>query len=358
MEGFFDIDDNNAPTQTSGQLIAALIGALPDPVLIVDQMPRVVAANAQAREVFPGLSERDALAFIIRAPKVLETVSLVLEGAERQSVAWHERAPVERLYEIFVSPFAMDGRPAAVLELRDVTEARRVERMRVNFIANVSHELRTPLASMLGFIETLQGPARNDAAAREKFLDIMGEQGRRMARLVDDLLSLSRIEMNEHMRPQAPVDLVSIVRHIVDTLAPAAREAGAAVNVAAPARAIISGDADELTRLAENLVENAIKYGGAGPKPTVRIDIEPSAGGTLLSVSDDGPGIAPEHLPRLTERFYRVDTPASRARGGTGLGLAIVKHIVARHRGRLEIESQPGRGATFRVRFPVHTDKN
>ncbi len=339
-------------------LLQDFAGALPDPVLVVDRETRVIASNGPARELFSDIVAGEALAYAIRSPGVLDAVAMVLEGAPRQTAAWRERTPVERLFDVFISPLTVDGEPVAVLELRDITEARRVERMRVNFIANVSHELRTPLASLLGFIETLQGPARNDAAAREKFLDIMGEQGRRMARLVDDLLSLSRIELNEHVRPQTPVDLVAITRHIADTLEPVAREAGVAVSIRAPASAIVSGDADELTRLAENLVENAIKYGGSGPSPTVEISIAPSASGTEFAVRDNGPGIAPEHLTRLTERFYRVDTPLSRARGGTGLGLAIVKHIVARHRGRLEIESLVGKGATFRVTFPPVLDKS
>ena len=345
-------------TGSQAALVRDLIGALPDPVLVIDHATRIFVSNEPAREVFTGIGDGAALAFAVRSPNVLDAVALVLAGGGRQQASWHERAPVERLFEVFVSPLTLDGKPAAVVELRDMTEARRVERMRVNFIANVSHELRTPLASLMGFIETLQGPAREDAAARDRFLDIMGDQGRRMARLVDDLLSLSRIELNEHVAPRTPVDLVSIVHHIVDTLGPVARDSGVEVNVRAPARAIVSGDADELTRLVENLVEHAIKYGGAGDEPRVDVAIVQSDAGTELTVRDNGPGIAPEHLPRLTERFYRVDTPASRARGGTGLGLAIVKHILARHRGRLEIESRPGEGATFRAALPPASEKS
>jgi two-component system phosphate regulon sensor histidine kinase PhoR len=349
-----NIDDMEAASHKQVALIDALIAALPDPVIIVDRGPAIFAANAAARAVFGVIRDGDVLAYTIRTPNVLEAVELVLAGAQRQTVKWHERVPVERLFDIFVSPFAIDGQPAAVLELRDVTEAHRVERMRVNFVANVSHELRTPLTSVLGFIETLQGPAREDPAAREKFLEIMGEQARRMARLVDDLLSLSRIELNEHVRPQTPVDLAGIVRHIADSLEPMARENGATILVEAPEEAIILGDADELTRLAENLVENAIKYGGRpDAAPEVRISLVALKAGTELCVADNGPGIAAQHIPRLTERFYRVDTPVSRAKGGTGLGLAIVKHIVARHRGRLEIQSQLGAGTKFRARFPI-----
>ncbi len=356
MAGFVD---DGADEDSVGRITEALINALPDPVLIIDGGTRVVVSNAPAREVFAGLRNGDALAFAVRTPGVLEAVQLVLAGADRQTVLWHERTPVERLFEVFVSPFALHGRTHAVLELRDVTEARRVERMRVNFIANVSHELRTPLTSLLGFVETLQGPARDDPIAREKFLAIMSKQARRMARLVDDLLALSRIELNEHVRPQTSVDLVSVVRHIADTLEPMARDAGVAIKIDMPLQAKISGDRDELIRLAENLVENAIKYGGgARMAPVVDIRISQSIAGTIFTVCDNGQGIAPEHLPRLTERFYRVDTPLSRARGGTGLGLAIVKHIVARHRGRLEIESQLEQGTLFRILFPMDVNNN
>jgi two-component system phosphate regulon sensor histidine kinase PhoR len=225
--------------------------------------------------------------------------------------------------------------------------------MRTDFVANASHELRTPLASLLGFVETLQGPAREDPHAREQFLGIMRDQALRMSRLVDDLLSLSRIEQMQHLRPQGSVDLVAVVRHVVDTLGPLARETGAVVNLETPEQAIVPGDRDDLIRLAENLIENAIKYGGGdGAATQVAVSVESEAGLWILSVADNGVGIAPEHIPRLTERFFRTDAGASRAKGGTGLGLAIVKHILARHRGRLAIDSKLGDGARFRAYLP------
>ncbi|HTJ01335.1 MAG TPA: ATP-binding protein, partial [Methylovirgula sp.] len=266
--------------------------------------------------------------------------------------------PVERSFEVSISPFGGEGfEPALMLSLRDLTEARRLERMRVDFVANASHELRTPLASLLGFVETLQGPAREDSGARAKFLAIMREQAQRMSRLVDDLLSLSRIEQHLHVHPDTPVDLVGILRHIVDTLSPVADDRQVDLNVMAPAEAIVAGDRDELLRVAENLIENAIKYGAtdvATAKRAVDIAMVLQASNVVLTVRDYGPGIAPEHLPRLTERFYRVDAGDSRAKGGTGLGLAIVKHIVARHRGRMTIESRLGDGATFGVVLPLY----
>ena len=280
-----------------------------------------------------------------------------------ETVAWRDRVPVERSFDVTVAPLDLSGEdPALVLTLRDLTEARRVERMRADFVANASHELRTPLASLLGFVETLQGPARDDPRARARFLAIMAEQARRMARLVDDLLSLSRIEQNLHVRPDKPVDLTMVVRHVADTLAPLAEESGVRLHVTACGPVVVNGDRDELVRVAENLIENAIKYGcsaggkdsrGAGALETVDVAIESHGRDGLLTVRDHGSGIAPEHLPRLTERFYRIDAGQSRAKGGTGLGLAIVKHIVARHRGRLQVASEPGQGAMFAVAIPL-----
>jgi two-component system phosphate regulon sensor histidine kinase PhoR len=241
--------------------------------------------------------------------------------------------------------------------LHDLTETRRVERMRVDFVANASHELRTPLASLLGFIETLQGPARDDVEARIRFLAIMREQAQRMTRLVDDLLSLSRIEQHLHLPPRTKVDLVAILGHIADTLGPLAQDNDVALEVQAPPQVLVMGDRDELLRVVENLVENAIKYGACERNEeslgTVEIGLAVKDRQCFLSVRDHGPGIAAEHIPRLTERFYRVDAGKSRAKGGTGLGLAIVKHIVARHRGRLGIESTPGNGSTFTVILPL-----
>jgi two-component system phosphate regulon sensor histidine kinase PhoR len=228
--------------------------------------------------------------------------------------------------------------------------------MRADFVANASHELRTPLAALSGFIETLQGSARDDTKARERFLAIMREQARRMARLIDDLLSLSRIELNAHRRPDAPVDLIPIVRQVVDGLQTLARDRGVAIEVEADDALMVLGDRDELVRLFENLVENALKYGAPGKRVDIKLTRGATADGqdeAVVSIRDYGPGIAPEHLPRLTERFYRVDVRESRAQGGTGLGLALVKHILNRHRGRLSIESAPGAGATFVVHLSI-----
>jgi two-component system phosphate regulon sensor histidine kinase PhoR len=243
-----------------------------------------------------------------------------------------------------------------LMTFHDQTPLRRVEEMRADFVANASHELRTPLAALSGFIDTLQGPAKDDARARERFLGIMHTQATRMARLIDDLLSLSRVELSAHVRPDTLVDIVPIIRQVADGLEPLARERQVAVDIDLPELPVaIAGDREELLRLFENLIENALKYGASGGKVIVSLISAVSGEGVpevRVMVRDFGPGIAPEHLPRLTERFYRVDVGDSRAQGGTGLGLSLVKHILNRHRGRLLIESVPKNGATFTACFP------
>jgi two-component system phosphate regulon sensor histidine kinase PhoR len=332
----------------------------PDPVILVDPRLVVVEANEAARAVLPGLKERQPLAFAMRSPEVLEAV-----GARRRDRRAREgrgrgthgqRIDVGGLIRrLAVGDRAGLGEPAVALFFRDLSDQRRLETMRVDFIANVSHELRTPLASLSGFIDTLKGPARDDPAARARFLDIMQAQAQRMTRLIDDLLQLSRVELKEHVAPATAVDLASTVAHMVEVMVPLARERHVDLRLDVPDDPVwILGDRDELLRLVENLVENAIKYGG--PEKAVEIAVARASPAqpdrVELSVRDHGPGIAAEHLPRLTERFYRVDVAESRIQGGTGLGLAIVKHIVGRHRGRLVIESEPGQGATFRAYFP------
>ena len=330
----------------------ALIEALGAAVLLLDGQGLALALSPAMRALVPGLDIGRPLTVVMRDPDLLEAIDEVSRQGGRRVIELVERVPVERTFRIHIAALAGSGwRRAVLLTFEDLSELRVTERMRVDFVANASHELRTPLASLLGFVETLQGPARNDAGARDRFLAIMREQGLRMARLVDDLLSLSRIELRAHLAPDTPVDLAGISREIVDSLALMARERKVALRLETPPEPVrVAGDRDELLRLMENLVENAIKYGKEGGEVVIEVLGGPAE--ASVSVRDDGPGIAPEHLPRLTERFYRVDTAASREAGGTGLGLAIVKHIVLRHRGRLTIESKPGEGATFRAILP------
>jgi two-component system, OmpR family, phosphate regulon sensor histidine kinase PhoR len=338
----------------------ALLANIPDPVILVDRRSLVRETNAAAVALLPSLRKNHPLSFALRAPEVLDGIEAVLRSGAATKVEYSERVPTERNFEVLIGPIESPGNGSVgerdvMLFFRDLTDARRLENMRVDFIANVSHELRTPLASVLGFIETLQGPARNDAKARERFLEIIREQAQRMTRLIDDLLSLSRIELRAHMTPRALVDLAAVTRQIVDTLTPLARENEVTIEAALPeAPIMIRGDRDELLRVVENLLENAIKYGGSGKRVEIGLErIRDPDAGVRLSVRDFGPGIAPEHLPRLTERFYRGDATQSREKGGTGLGLAIVKHIVVRHRGKLSIESDIGKGAVFTAEFPA-----
>jgi two-component system phosphate regulon sensor histidine kinase PhoR len=353
----------NAPHATEAAPLApereslshhSLLGAMPDPAILLDGRMVVVAANTLATNLLPTLKPGEAISLSLRTPEVIDALRAATDG-QSHMVEYVDRVPVERWIEAHVTQ-APEGNGVMLLVLRDMTPVRRAERMRVDFVANASHELRTPLASLLGFVETLQGPARNDVAARDRFLEIMRTQANRMARLIDDLLSLSRIEQRQHMRPETPVDLGNVARHVADALMPLAEDRKVELHRNFPAGPVmVRGDRDELIRLVENLVENGIKYGRTGGRVELSIAVALAQGSGVdevrLSVRDDGRGIAPEHLPRLTERFYRVDAADSREKGGTGLGLALVKHIAARHRARLTIESVPAEGARFTVVF-------
>ena len=335
------------------------VEALADPALIVDGEV-AVAANAEARRLFGDRVAGSDLRLTVRHPVVLDAVAqarstgLTVEReiaglgsaalGSANSSAWRLRA-VD----------AGEGRILLIFD--DITQARLTERMRVDFVANASHELRTPLATLTGFIETLQGPAAEDEPARRRFLDIMARESARMSRLIDDLLSLSRIELDKHVRPVLRLELDGLIADVGRTLAMRleADERQLIVDEASPLPPVI-GDRDQILQVLHNLISNAVKYGHSGTPITVTAAAEPASGGlpaiVRLTVADLGDGIAPEHLPRLTERFYRVDSLRSRRMGGTGLGLAIVKHIVERHRGRLEITSQLGEGSRISFTLP------
>jgi two-component system phosphate regulon sensor histidine kinase PhoR len=333
--------------------LTALINALPEPALLVDRASTVIAGNVPAAAIFGRIRAGEPISFTVRNPQIIEAIRAAA-GGRTQRFEINERSPAERALEAHVVPvvFAHELPELFLLSFRDLTQERRLAQMRTDFVANASHELRTPLASILGFIDTLQGSARDDAKAREKFLNIMGEQARRMSRLIDDLMSLSRIELSLHLQPQTRIDLAGVVAQVCDSMTPLAEERGVALKMKREAaEAFVLGDRDELIRVFENLVENALKYGTAGKR--VEVTLSAAAGEAAVSVRDFGPGIAPEHLPRLTERFYRVDVEKSRGQGGTGLGLALAKHILARHRGTLSIESDPGKGAIFTARIPL-----
>lgn len=369
---------------------AEMLEKLPDPLLLIaGQDPedpidrRFVFANAAARDLFRITREAGPLATAVRAPEVLEAVDEALFGGICGQAAYASGGAQDRNWRAITRPVAaldQGGSRLALLMLRDETEVRRAERTRADFLANASHELRTPLASLTGFIETLRGHARDDEAARDRFLAIMQVQAERMRRLIEDLMSLSRIELNEHVLPLGKVDLSLATIDVLDALAPLAAERSIQLRPILPPKgaASVAGDRDQLLQVVQNLTENALKYSAPGGCITLelRADLEASeaaaprtqAGAHLslltpdhaagrryvaLSVRDAGPGIAREHLPRLTERFYRVEGQKSGERSGTGLGLAIVKHILNRHRGGLAVESAEGAGATFTAYLPM-----
>ena len=338
-------------------LAREVLAHLPDPLMLLDQTGRVLFANSAMYTVIGIGPENKHISQLLRTPVLLEAVAHTTATGEDSSVEFIVPVPVERHYQAYAA--RMSERVTTLL-LHDLTAIKRTEQMRADFVANASHELRTPLAAVTGFIDTLKGHARDDAQARDRFLDIMSVEAGRMRRLIEDLLSLTRIELNEHVRPSARVSLEAILREAMAALSPLAQMDGIALALdAAPDLPAVMGERDELIQLFQNLIHNAIKYGRSGGHVWVTIQAVPGAGGrgagTMLAVGvrDDGEGIATDAIPRLTERFYRVDVKRSREKGGTGLGLAIVKHIVNRHQGRLTIESKAGEGSTFTVLLPV-----
>ncbi|MEW6631464.1 MAG: ATP-binding protein [Pseudomonadota bacterium] len=337
----------------SGEYLAA---AVADPLIIFDRTATIVHANAAAFAAFGGLAPGMSLSLKFRAPEMQALLDGILSGeVAADAVDYTEKLPVERTYRVSASSVG-HATDLYVLVFKDQSETRRIDRMRADFIANASHELRTPLASIAGFIETLRGPARNDPAARDQFLQIMQNQTGRMARLIDDLLSLSRLEMKPYLKPGTEVDLRQTMDSVIDSLAPLASENGVVIEreyVDGPLS--VPGDRDELFQVFENLLENACKYGQSGGHVTVSIARGEASQppGIDVTIRDYGPGIAEEHIPRITERFYRVDVENSRTQKGTGLGLSIVKHILTRHNARLSIRSEVGKGAAFTVNLPA-----
>jgi two-component system, OmpR family, phosphate regulon sensor histidine kinase PhoR len=333
--------------------LSAVVKSLPDPALVIGEQGTILAANQPSEAFFDSDATGKHLTAILRAPSVLQVVNEAILHGKSASVSYLVRTPVQRSYDAHVSHMgvAENDERIALLILRDLTYEEQIERMRSDFVANASHELRTPLASLTGFIETMQGAAKNDTKAKDEFLKLMKAQADRMARLIDDLLSLSRIEISEHVPPTEHVDLNLVVKQAINLLAPMAKAVDCTIRVDLPQSLLVVGDSNQLSQVMHNLIENAIKYAGSGK--TINVGGEIHNALTVLSVRDDGPGIAAHHVPRLTERFYRVSVQDSRNRGGTGLGLAITKHILNRHRGKLVIQSEVGKGSTFSVQLPT-----
>ncbi|MEO7027502.1 MAG: ATP-binding protein [Caulobacteraceae bacterium] len=369
------------------QPFRAILDHLADPLLLVSggardnpDARRYVFVNAAARDLLRLGRPEGPLSTALRAPEVLAAVDEALFDDAVGLADYQPGGPQDRFWRLRAAPLASDGPPLALVILRDDTEVRRGEKARANFLANASHELRTPLASLAGFIDTLRGHARDDPEAREKFLAIMHGQAERMRRLIDDLMSLSRIELAEHIVPSGRVDLAVAVTDVADALQPLAAEREIDLRLDLPPRGEVQlvADRDQVLQVAQNLIENAVKFSPRGGVVVVEVRREnegwppvepvvplgarfalltPERGRNprraSLSVRDRGPGIPPAELPRLTERFYRVAGRRTRDHPGTGLGLAIVKHIVNRHRGGLTVESAEGQGSMFTVYLPM-----
>lgn len=343
------------PTELVLPMLSAMLGALDLPIVVFRRDATMLFQNRAAERAFGAIEAGMHLSARWRSPSILDMIRETIATDEPNQIEHSERLPSERVYIVRSSPLELPAATEAaeqlyLLSFRDISELRRIDRMRSDFVANASHELRTPLASLRGFIETMQGPARSDPKAQERFLAIMLDQANRMSRLVDDLLSLSRLETRSHIAPNQIVDLGPLIGHVRDSLSPLARDLEVELRLHLPEGKVeVVGERDELVQVFENLIENACKYGQEGKVVDVYLtggDRPPE-----VRIVDYGPGIPAEHVPRLTERFYRVSVADSRSKKGTGLGLAIVKHILTRHRARLLVRSEEGKGTEFTVRF-------
>jgi two-component system, OmpR family, phosphate regulon sensor histidine kinase PhoR len=340
------------PDRISKSSCISFVTALSDAALIVDHHNTIIAANGAAAELLSTGLVGHPVTLYLRSPDLLNALSETLQSSNRQQVELIVRSKIQRTLDVHVAPLGhgVDG-PLVLVVLRDRTREEQIERMRSDFVANASHELRTPLTTLSGFIDTMQGAASKDEKARGEFLKVMKAQADRMSLLIDDLLSLSRIELDEHVPPSTSVNLVDIVYQTVNLLQTMVQETGCSLQVDLPKRLAVQGESSQLAQVVHNLIENAIKYSGQGKQVKVTGQVEGKV--AMLNITDNGPGIAPHHIPRLTERFYRVNVQDSRMRGGTGLGLAICKHIINRHRGRLVIQSEVGKGSTFSMQLPA-----
>jgi two-component system phosphate regulon sensor histidine kinase PhoR len=364
---------------------SAMIYALPEPAMYIDAQGKVETANAAARKQFRFLGSEPLLTAVVRKPEVVAAVAAARDEDRAQIFEFVERDEIDRWFACVAAPLKTATSSGVLVSMHDLSEIKRSEKARADFLANASHELRTPLTSLSGYIETLQGPARDDPAARERFLGIMQQQAERMRRLIADLMSLSRIELTETRSPDTRADLAAVVKEVGDALLPLADARQVKLRISGPAAGVwVTGVRDELVQVAQNLIDNAIKYSDAGDVVEVEVlsslprqeasaqagrrweaagrmsiatsppnaNANASSRFAVLRVADSGPGIDRQHLPRLAERFYRVDQERG-ARRGTGLGLAIVKHVVARHRGEFLVESEPGRGSAFGIVLPI-----
>ena len=346
-----------SPTQSVIDIVAHpdftdLMEGIADPLMLIER-GRIIRANRAAQRLLGAHIEGEDARIAIRHPAAAERLASLAPMSEPIMLDLVGLGTRDQRWQMRIAPVGGDGVIRRLVHLADHSGAYAAEKMRVDFVANASHELRTPLAGILGFIETLGDPdLGRDNETRQRFLQIMDGEARRMQRLIDDLISLSRIEAEKYRAPDSPVDLGALAAEVVGVFRTSHGDRGREVEMdITPGLPAVAGDRPQLSQLLHNLVGNSVKYGKAGTP--IRVSVTEGPGGmTRLTVADEGEGIGPDHLPRLTERFYRVDSGRSRAVGGTGLGLAIVKHIVERHRGRLDIASAPGKGTTITVLLP------
>jgi two-component system phosphate regulon sensor histidine kinase PhoR len=333
--------------------------AMQHPVLILLGDGKIDYMNAAARKVFGSIPVGESIFVRFRQPELRRTIQRVLSSGIAEKLEYNEPVPDDRWFNTEIAPVPSKKRKLFALSFLDFSEVKRIDRMRSDFIANASHELRTPLTSLIGYIETLNGPAKSDPKASKRFLGVMHEQAERMKRLVNDLLSLSSIEMKANVRPSETVDLTEILETVIASLSGLAQQLEVELELDGGSQAYpVLGDKSELMQVFENLIENGCKYGQEGGR--VEVSIKPEGDrqadplGVNVTVKDFGPGIAEEYQSRITERFYRVDVARSREKQGTGLGLAIVKHILQRHGTKLQLHSSPGEGTEFSVRFVLN----
>ena len=341
-----------------------IVDAIADPAVVIDSIGTVIHLNSLLVDLFPRARIGHSISLLSREPAFLEAMQMARGNDQRLVVQLHDRVPVERKISAMFTALNLDeqgtGYPCCLIVFRDLTDQERHAQLRADFVANASHALRTPLASLKLSVETLQGVGRDDVIYRKKFLDTMSAQADRMTQLIDDLMSLNRVEMRAHLSPRETVDVHELLAQAVQSLKSLAESNGISISLpASPDPVRVRGDSDELHQVFLNLIQNGIRYGREGGSVSIHIDRHagsPDGSQIAVKVKDTGIGIDRDHLPRLTERFYRVNASASRAKGGTGLGLAIVKHILSRHRGELLIESELGKGSIFTVILPAMLD--
>lgn len=346
--------------------IQTMSEALQYPVFVIDERANVKLCNRASRSVFDNITLGDRIFIRFRQPDLKRAIEKAMANKTSESIEYNEPIPDDRWFTVEISPLVSEleerrgGETLFLIGFHELTETKRIDKMRSDFIANASHELRTPLASLVGYLETLKGPAKNDPKAQGKFIDTMLDQAERMSRLVNDLLSLSRIEMKSHLRPVDTVDLTEVITTVINSLEGLAHQMGVEIEFEAMHHFMVNGERDELIQVFENIIENGCKYGQDGKRVLVQLS-EEKPDQVVVRVQDFGPGIELEYQHRITERFYRVDVARSRQKQGTGLGLAIVKHILQRHNTRLVVNSKPGDGAEFIVRLkqaePVKENK-